>query len=260
MMVRKGGGRSPGGMMSKKKSGVRRDGRKVVEKKAKRGGKTKFEEFLERDMKKSAHMHATADEDLALERRLAKKLKVKGGKLGGFDDGMADILDGLEEEVGVVSPPQRKGSNKSLPKKVESEDDEESESGSEMEEEDTSDGDVESGDAEESGSDIEGEELKEDVEEDEEEDDEEEENDEENDDEEVDDMSSASEEEVEEEMFTKGKKMLKDAGKPSKEEKNNKNKDENNAAVKYVPPHLREKASSESEEMARIQRRVRGIS
>lgn len=251
MKVRKGGGRSPGGTMTKKSSGGRRDGRKVVERKAKRVGKTKFEEFLERDLKKSAHMQATADEDLALERRLAKKLKVKGGKLGGFDDGMADILDGLEEEVGVLSPPQLKGSKRSSPKKNESEVDEES-SGSEMEEEDASDSDLKGGDAEESGSDIEGGEVVEDVEEggDEENDD--------DDDEEV-DVNSAIEEEVEEEMPTKEKKLLKDAGKPGKEEKNNKNKEENNAAVKYVPPHLREKASSEFEEMARIQRRVRGI-
>lgn len=36
-----------------------------------------------------------AEEDLAFEMRLAKKLKVKRGKISGHDDGINDILDGI---------------------------------------------------------------------------------------------------------------------------------------------------------------------
>lgn len=64
--------------------------------------KTKFEEYLEMDMQKGA---VPSEEDLALESKLAKKLKVKEGKLGGDDDdinmlfeGIPSILDSLENE------------------------------------------------------------------------------------------------------------------------------------------------------------------
>ncbi|XP_006287098.2 nucleolar MIF4G domain-containing protein 1 [Capsella rubella] len=53
--------------------------------------KTKFEEFLEMD----TPAVISADQDAELERRLAKKLKVKKGKLRGLDDGMNDLFDGL---------------------------------------------------------------------------------------------------------------------------------------------------------------------
>ncbi|KAL6005147.1 hypothetical protein ACLOJK_005709 [Asimina triloba] len=52
--------------------------------------KTKFEEFLEMDMKRNA---VSAQEDLELERKLAKKLKVKRGKLPGLDDGINLLFD-----------------------------------------------------------------------------------------------------------------------------------------------------------------------
>lgn len=54
--------------------------------------KTKFEEYLEMDMKRGV---VSAEEDLEMERKLAKKLKVKSGKLRGVDDGMNLLFDGL---------------------------------------------------------------------------------------------------------------------------------------------------------------------
>ncbi|KAJ6763138.1 NUCLEOLAR MIF4G DOMAIN-CONTAINING PROTEIN 1 [Salix purpurea] len=56
----------------------------------KRNLKSKFEEFLEMDTK-----DACAEEDLEMERRLAKKLKLKDGKLRGMDDEMDMLLDGI---------------------------------------------------------------------------------------------------------------------------------------------------------------------
>lgn len=54
--------------------------------------KSKFEEFLAMDMKKGM---VGAEEDLAMERRLAKKLKVKGGKLKCSDDGIGDLIEAI---------------------------------------------------------------------------------------------------------------------------------------------------------------------
>ncbi|KAG7555645.1 Initiation factor eIF-4 gamma MA3 [Arabidopsis suecica] len=53
--------------------------------------KTKFEEFLEMD----TPTVISGDQDAELERRLAKKLKVKKGKLRGLDDGLNDLFEGL---------------------------------------------------------------------------------------------------------------------------------------------------------------------
>ncbi|XP_012070416.1 nucleolar MIF4G domain-containing protein 1 isoform X1 [Jatropha curcas] len=58
----------------------------------KRKSKTKFEEFLEMDMKNADTL---AQEDLKLERKLAKELKVKDGKLRGMDDEINFLLDGI---------------------------------------------------------------------------------------------------------------------------------------------------------------------
>lgn len=54
--------------------------------------RTKFEEYLE--MEKHGAV-VSVEEDLAFEMRLAKKLKVKRGKISGPDDGINDILDGI---------------------------------------------------------------------------------------------------------------------------------------------------------------------
>lgn len=57
--------------------------------------KSKFQEFLELDMGKNV----LADEkDLDMEKKLAKKLKVKEGKLRGPDDGINFILGGSSSE------------------------------------------------------------------------------------------------------------------------------------------------------------------
>lgn len=64
--------------------------------------KTKFEKYLELDTQNGV---ASAKEDLALERKLAKKLKLKKGKLRGDDDelnmlfeGISSVFDSLETE------------------------------------------------------------------------------------------------------------------------------------------------------------------
>lgn len=65
-------------------------------KKRKRGSegesKTKFQEFLEMEMGKGM---ASAEEDLEMERRLAKKLEVRKGKLGGPVDELNMLLEGI---------------------------------------------------------------------------------------------------------------------------------------------------------------------
>ncbi|XP_010524992.1 PREDICTED: nucleolar MIF4G domain-containing protein 1 [Tarenaya hassleriana] len=58
----------------------------------KKGRKTKFEEYLEIDTPKA---FLSGQEDLELERRLAKKLRVKEGKLGGSDDGINELFGGF---------------------------------------------------------------------------------------------------------------------------------------------------------------------
>ncbi|KAK1271440.1 hypothetical protein QJS04_geneDACA012980 [Acorus gramineus] len=63
-----------------------------MEKKKKRKSKTKFEEYIEMEENK-CKVSATAD--LELEKKLARRLRVKGGRLGGFDDGINMLFDGL---------------------------------------------------------------------------------------------------------------------------------------------------------------------
>ncbi|TYI57292.1 hypothetical protein E1A91_D11G270300v1 [Gossypium mustelinum] len=64
----------------------------------KRTSKTKFEEYLEMEMPNS---DMVAQEDLELEKKLAKKLKVKGGKLRGDDDGLNILFEGFSDEEAV---------------------------------------------------------------------------------------------------------------------------------------------------------------
>ncbi|CAA2972835.1 nucleolar MIF4G domain-containing 1 [Olea europaea subsp. europaea] len=71
-----------------------------------KGSKSKFNEYLEREMKGGALL---VKEDLKLEKKLAKKLKVKNGKLKGADDDMDMLLEGIpsilsnleEDEEGI---------------------------------------------------------------------------------------------------------------------------------------------------------------
>ncbi|XP_062180949.1 uncharacterized protein LOC133885278 isoform X1 [Phragmites australis] len=58
---------------------------------SKRKPKSNFQEYLEMEMGGAV----SREEDLEMERRLSKKLKVKKGKLGGPDDGMDDIFADL---------------------------------------------------------------------------------------------------------------------------------------------------------------------
>lgn len=60
------------------------------EREGKRKSKSNFQEYLEMEMGGAV----SREEDLEMERRLAKKLKMKKGKLGG-DDGMDDLFAGL---------------------------------------------------------------------------------------------------------------------------------------------------------------------
>ncbi|CAK9181057.1 unnamed protein product [Ilex paraguariensis] len=58
--------------------------------------KTKFQEYLEMEMQVGV---VSADEDLALERKLAKKLKLKEGKLRGDDDDMNALFEGIPSVI-----------------------------------------------------------------------------------------------------------------------------------------------------------------
>ncbi|KAF8402006.1 hypothetical protein HHK36_012957 [Tetracentron sinense] len=58
----------------------------------KRKSKTKVEEYLEAETNRSV---VSAQYDLELERKLAKKLKVKDGRLRGIDDGINVLFDGF---------------------------------------------------------------------------------------------------------------------------------------------------------------------
>lgn len=57
--------------------------------------KSKFKEYLEMEMKGDV---LSTEEDLRLERKLAKKLKVKGGRLPGMDD-MSELLEGIPSVI-----------------------------------------------------------------------------------------------------------------------------------------------------------------
>ncbi|GFY90505.1 MIF4G domain-containing protein [Actinidia rufa] len=76
-------------------------------KQLKKDSKSKFEEYLEMEMKQDV---ISAENDFELERKLAKKLKVKDGKLGGVDDainklfkGIPSVIDSFEEEPNPAS-------------------------------------------------------------------------------------------------------------------------------------------------------------
>lgn len=96
---------SPGGNKDGKKSSTQKKDEarvKPKEKKMQRGHKTKdlkkprkktkFEEYLEMETQSAS---LSREQDVELERKLAKKLKVKNGKLRGVDDGMNELFEGL---------------------------------------------------------------------------------------------------------------------------------------------------------------------
>jgi nucleolar MIF4G domain-containing protein 1 len=251
-----------------KKSSVpaveRRDRRRNGLNKDEKKGKTKFEEFLERDMKRTTLLNA--EEDLALERRLAKKLKVRRGELGGFDDGMADILDGLGEGAEILESKEEKRSKKAVTVHKDDSDlgsDEEGEEDDMINMDDSASGsDEEEGnddaihmDDSDSGSDegLDDEGEGDDSEEGEEDEvgDSDDEGEEDSDDSK--DVLPVDGENHEVENLTEKSKQKDDGATDIYGRK------KVDAAVKYVPPHLRGKASNVSEETVRVQRRLRGM-
>ncbi|OMO67905.1 MIF4G-like, type 3 [Corchorus capsularis] len=96
------------------------------EKGFKRTSKTKFEEYLEMEMPNADML---AEQDRELERKLAKKLKVKGGKLGGDDDGL-DMLfeddkyaleswtEGFPDDEDLLDPSSKKNKKKKIVEQV----------------------------------------------------------------------------------------------------------------------------------------------
>lgn len=80
-----------------------------AKKNLKRTSKTKFEEYLEMEMPNSDML---AQEDLELERKLAKKLKVKDGKLRGDDDGLNILFEGFSDEEAVNHSSSKKRKKK----------------------------------------------------------------------------------------------------------------------------------------------------
>nr|CAD1836967.1 unnamed protein product [Ananas comosus var. bracteatus] len=95
-----------------KSDSLRKKRKDAVESKSK--SNSKFQEFLRMDMGPAA---AGAEEDLEMERRLAKKLKVKDGRLAGLDDGLNMIfedLDPIEDSVVVNGGVEDGGSEKLL--------------------------------------------------------------------------------------------------------------------------------------------------
>nr|GEZ99908.1 nucleolar MIF4G domain-containing protein 1 [Tanacetum cinerariifolium] len=73
--------------------------------------KTKFEKYLELETRTD---FASAKEDLDLERRLAKRLKVKKGKLGGDEDDLNMLLPGFSSGFDYLD----EASDENIKKKV----------------------------------------------------------------------------------------------------------------------------------------------
>ncbi|KAH0450269.1 hypothetical protein IEQ34_020961 [Dendrobium chrysotoxum] len=68
-----------------------------VEKGLERRPKSKFHEYLKMEMTKGV---ISAEEDLEMERKLAKKLKLNERKLGGLNDGLDMLIEGITSELG----------------------------------------------------------------------------------------------------------------------------------------------------------------
>ncbi|KAL6594700.1 hypothetical protein ACP70R_048438 [Stipagrostis hirtigluma subsp. patula] len=206
----------------------------------KRKPKSNFQEYLEMEMGGAV----SREEDLETERRLAKKLKVKKGKLGGPDDGMDDLFAdlGFDGDFGSddeskaydwnpldgTNLDKKKRKKKKKSKKMEKD-------ASEMEEPD--DGGID-----------------------------------------MDEENDGKLDKKKRKKKTKSKKMEKDASEMEEPDDGGIDMDEENDGTvlesedepnvvelpteskgKYVPPSLRAASSSESEEIAQMRRRVRGL-
>ncbi|PON74176.1 Armadillo-type fold containing protein [Trema orientale] len=194
----------------------------------KRNVKTNFEKFLEMEAE------ACAEEDLELERKLAKKLKVKSGKLKGDDDEMNLLFGGIPsvlDSAGEDELPVKKSEKRSSSKKRKTEN-----SDQELEVELPSNSMFDVSDPEDMYDD-------------------------EVESEEVPDKVSPRKKNKKRKLSDKGKESNVAGGTtvdscrvdvpfeevPSK------------APQKYVAPHLRSRAGSEPEEYSQIRRRVRGL-
>ncbi|KAG2616380.1 nucleolar MIF4G domain-containing protein 1-like [Panicum virgatum] len=209
--------------------------------------KSNFQEYLEMEMGGAVSM----EEDLEMERRLAKKLKVKKGKLGGPDDGMDELFADLGFGGDFGSDDETKACDRAKGKKKKVTEDD-------MEMEELGVGDEEN-DRKKKKKNKKKVMKKDDMET-----------------EELDNRGAEN----------NGKKKKKKKKKPKKDDMEVEQPDdggadmgeENDGAVpesedgeanvvklsteskgKYVPPSLRDSSNSESEEIAQMRRRVRGL-
>ncbi|PON45563.1 Armadillo-type fold containing protein [Parasponia andersonii] len=194
----------------------------------KRNVKTNFEKFLEMEAE------ACAEEDLELERKLAKKLTVKSGKLKGDDDEMNLLFGGIPsvlDSAGEDQLPVKKSEKRSASKKCKTENSDQelevelpSNSMSDVSDlEDMYDGEVES--------------------------------------EEVPDKVSPRKKNKKRKLSDKGKESNIAGGTTVDSCRVDVPFEEvpTKAPQKYVAPHLRSCAGSEPEEYSQIRRRVRGL-
>ncbi|KAJ6833714.1 nucleolar MIF4G domain-containing protein 1 [Iris pallida] len=173
-----------------------------MKKKEKR--KTKFEQLLEMETKNL--VSARAEEDLELERKLAKKLKVKKGKLLSSDDGLNDLFDGFTAAAADDDGGETEYTKKRKKKKSPSSDDD-------------NDDDVKL-------------------------------------------AVSARNKNKRRKKKSETSKSSAAAGEKVSEAEPDDVPDEEpktKASVKYVAPHLRDRANKESAELSQIRRRVRGL-
>ncbi|KAF9592364.1 hypothetical protein IFM89_014534 [Coptis chinensis] len=201
------------------KEKVKKEEEKEKKKKSlKRKTKGKFEEYLEMDMNKGM---VSAEDDLKLERKLAKKLKVKNGKLCGLDDEMnmlfgefPSILDSAgDEEVMDDEESEDRDEEMYLKKK-----------------------------RKKRKVDVQLEEMENKSDEDEEA-----------------EAEAESESEAEEDQTNEDEDEVVEADDEVEKEEPCEMLSELTENVKYIAPHLRARARNESEEHTQIRRRVRGL-
>ncbi|KAH0937133.1 hypothetical protein HID58_004594 [Brassica napus] len=228
---------SPGGNKVDKKSFTQKKSEhrvKPKEKKMQRGHKTKdlnkprkktkFEEYLEMETQSAS---LSREQDAELERKLAKKLKVKNGKLRGVDDGMNDLFEGLPSVLDSMES-ELGDSRKKKGKRKRSEEKQDYEEDFELGESDFSDED--SDEEPKRKRDRKHRKKKKSL------------------DEEVETHPMEITDDGESETVEYDEKVESPLQKPNPE-----------SSVKYVAPHLRSQARSESEEQAKLRTRVKGL-
>lgn len=190
--------------------------------------KTKFEEFLEMD----TPTVISGDQDAELERRLAKKLKVKKGKLRGLDDGLNDLFEGLPSVLDSME--SELGDSRKKRKKKRSEEKHDHEDVDKLANEDLER--EESDFSEEPAGKRDRYKKKNSVDEDLE----------------SDPMNITDDGESETVTYHDSPSSLEKVESPLHEHKTE-------SSSKYVAPHLRSQAKSESEELTKMRTRIKGI-